>query len=364
MKKILSAAIVCILLFSLTGMALATDFSDVDSSHKYYEEIQFCQAKNYITGSSATMFEPDANLTRGQLAAILCRTQLLQSLPIDVSQGNFNDIVPLKNYYDAAAIIMGSLGFIKGTSDNIFSPNEFVTREQLAAIIMRMLRLGADNEDAYMVYSDYASISDYATTAVSACLNNDIFVGLYENEMFMPQAPVTRAEICKLIYTVDQPSHTITIAAMTGGTVTASASTAKAGKVITLTVVPDAGERLIEGTLKYNTTIINGMTFIMPDEDVTIYAEFETVPALQSIGVTKMPTKIRYTAGDTLDLSGMEVKAVFSNSTTAIVTDYTTDPANGTTLASTGAIPVTVSYTQDGVTKTTTFSVTVIAAAG
>jgi hypothetical protein len=124
---------------------------------------------------------------------------------------------------------------------------------------MRTLRLGADSTDAYKIYKDYASIAGWATEAVSACLNADVFVGLYDGEDFMPQTAVTRAEICKLIYTISQPSHTIKMANMTGGTVTASQSTAKAGKVITLTVTPEAGKRLKAGSLKYNNTPVRAI---------------------------------------------------------------------------------------------------------
>ena len=361
-KRILSAVIVCILLFSLAGTAMAADFTDVDSGHEYYDEILFCQSKNYISGTSATMFEPDASLTRGQLAVILCRAELLQAIPIDVTKGNFTDIASLNNYYDAAAIIMGCLGVVTGTSEMTFSPNTPVTREQLAAVIMRLLHLGADNEDAYQVYNDYETISDYATIAVSACLNADVFIGLFNGENFMPKNAVTRAEICKLIYTVSQPAHTITIAPMTGGTVTPSQTTAKAGKVIMLTVTPEDGKQLVAGSLMYNETAITGTSFVMPDMDVTVTAMFEDVPlVLQSIAVTTMPTKTAYIVDETLDLTGMVVTATYTNETTAVVTVDTTDPADGAALGTAGTIPVTVSYTEGTVTETATFNVEVTA---
>jgi polyhydroxybutyrate depolymerase len=143
-------------------------------------------------------------------------------LPLDVTKGCFNDIVPLKHYYDAAAIIMGCLGAIKGTSETTFSPEQNLTREQLAVIIMRTLRLGADNTNAYKSYKDYASIAGWATEAVSACLNATFSWDFTTARISCQQTAVTRAEICKLIYTISQPSHTIKIGNMTGGTVTAS----------------------------------------------------------------------------------------------------------------------------------------------
>ena len=84
----------------------------------------------------------------------------------------------------------------------------------------------------------------------------------------------------------------------------------------------------------------------------------KVAPALSSIAVTTAPTTTTYEVGDVLDLDGMVVTATYSDSTTAAVTDYTTDKAEGATLATTDT-SFTVSYTENGVTKTATQSITV-----
>jgi hypothetical protein len=91
----------------------------------------------------------------------------------------------------------------------------------------------------------------------------------------------------------------------------------------------------------------------MPNEDVTIKAQFENIPALTSIGIITMPTKTTYTVGQALDLSGMVVRATYSGGSMATVAGWTSTPANGTVFNSPGNIQVTVSYTEGGVTKTT-----------
>jgi hypothetical protein len=101
----------------------------------------------------------------------------------------------------------------------------------------------------------------------------------------------------------------------------------------------------------------------MPNEDVTIKAQFENIPTLVSIGVITMPTKTTYTAGEALDLSGMVVRATYSDGSMATVTGWTSTPANGAVLSTTGPNLVTISYTEGSVTKTTTFNVTVNPAA-
>jgi hypothetical protein len=83
---------------------------------------------------------------------------------------------------------------------------------------------------------------------------------------------------------------------------------------------------------------------------------------LDSIAVTTEPDITIYTEGETLDLTGMVVTATYSDGSTAVVTGYVTDPAEGGALNETGQQMIIVSYTEDSVTKTTSFYVTVNAA--
>jgi hypothetical protein len=75
---------------------------------------------------------------------------------------------------------------------------------------------------------------------------------------------------------------------------------------------------------------------------------------LSSIAITTAPTKTSYTAGQAFASAGMVVTATYSDSSTAVVTDYTYAPA---TIAASGN--VTITYVENGVTKTATQAVTV-----
>ena len=84
---------------------------------------------------------------------------------------------------------------------------------------------------------------------------------------------------------------------------------------------------------------------------------------LSDIAVTTQPVKTQYNAGEALDLSGMVVTASYENGTSMAVTAYTTSPANGAVLNTVGNQDITVSYTEDGVTKTAVITVAVTAPA-
>ena len=84
---------------------------------------------------------------------------------------------------------------------------------------------------------------------------------------------------------------------------------------------------------------------------------------LQKIEVTTEPTKITYVQGDALDTSGIAITATYTDNTTADVTSNCTfSPANGSTLNDTGTHAIIVSCTENGITKTTAFGVTVTSA--
>ena len=91
-------------------------------------------------------------------------------------------------------------------------------------------------------------------------------------------------------------------------------------------------------------------------ENANAKFEISASKTLSSIAVTTAPTKTTYTAGENFDPTGMVVTATYSDSSTAAVTGYTV--TDGTALTA-GKTSVTISYTEGGVTKTTTQAITV-----
>lgn len=121
------------------------------------------------------------------------------------------------------------------------------------------------------------------------------------------------------------------------------------------TFSPSAGTTVYEDTTKIN------VTWVWDKMNITYQTSqaITVTRVLSSIAITTQPTKRNYTKGETLNLSGMVVKATFNSGNSAVVTSYTTSPANGSTLSTIGTITVTVSYSENGVTKTASTTVTV-----
>ena len=80
-----------------------------------------------------------------------------------------------------------------------------------------------------------------------------------------------------------------------------------------------------------------------------------TTSSLTSISISQKPSKLIYEYDDTLDLTGIIVKAVYSDGTAEEVEGWTSNPKAGSRLTTSGTITVTISYE----TKTASFTITV-----
>ena len=98
------------------------------------------------------------------------------------------------------------------------------------------------------------------------------------------------------------------------------------------------------------------ITYSESGETCTTTVPITVVHRLTAIAVTTNPTKTTYEYGDTLATAGMVITASYSDSKTAAVSGYSCSP---TTFSTVGNQIVTVSYTENGVTQTATFNVTV-----
>ena len=98
------------------------------------------------------------------------------------------------------------------------------------------------------------------------------------------------------------------------------------------------------------------ITYSESGETCTTIIPITVVHRLTAIAVTANPTKTTYEYGDTLATAGMVITASYSDSKTAAVSGYSCSP---TTFSTVGNQVVTVSYTENGVTQTATFNVTV-----
>lgn len=136
-----------------------------------------------------------------------------------------------------------------------------------------------------------------------------------------------------------------------GMVVTASYGTGQA----VLATAEVSGYSVSPSVLTDGTTSVT-ITYSEGGETCTTTLAVTVTHRLSTITVTTKPNKLTYEYGDTLAIAGMVVTASYSDSQTKTVTDYSCSP---TTFSTIGNQVVTVSYTENGVTQTATFNVTV-----
>lgn len=136
-----------------------------------------------------------------------------------------------------------------------------------------------------------------------------------------------------------------------GMVVTASYGTGQA----VLATAEVSGYSVSPSVLTDGTTSVT-ITYSEGGETCTTTLAVTVTHRLSAITVTTKPNKLTYEYGDTLATAGMVVTASYSDSQTKTVTGYSCSP---TTFSTIGNQVVTVSYTENGVTQTATFNVTV-----
>lgn len=136
-----------------------------------------------------------------------------------------------------------------------------------------------------------------------------------------------------------------------GMVVTASYGTGQA----VLATAEVSGYSVSPSVLTDGTTSVT-ITYSEGGETCTTTLPVTVTHRLTAITVTTKPNKLTYEYGDALATTGMVVTASYSDSQTKTVTGYSCSP---TTFSTIGNQVVTVSYTENGVTQTATFNVTV-----
>lgn len=176
--------------------------------HWAQEEIEYMAAKGYVAGVGKNRFAPENKITRAEFAAILARMAGLE--PDAEAAGRFSD-VPAGAWYRGAVGAVTTAGLVYGTSESGFSPDEVITREQMAAMLARfMAKQGsaaatgdAGAAELLAGFRDAAEISGWARLPVAQAVRDGLMAGR-ESGMFVPLGDATRAEATVVLYRVLQ----------------------------------------------------------------------------------------------------------------------------------------------------------------
>ncbi len=173
-------------------------FRDVTKTDWFLKEVSYAYQRGMIVGTELDQFSPEMELSRSMVVQILYR---LEGEPAVTADNPFEDVDA--GHYALKAITWAAENeIVQGYGDNLFGPEDDVTREQLAAILFRY----ADYADMDVTASgdltkfpDASQIDSYALEPMKWAVGKGIIQG-HDTGLLAPKDGATRAEGSAMLY--------------------------------------------------------------------------------------------------------------------------------------------------------------------
>ena len=173
-------------------------FDDINMSDWYYSSVKYTYQNGMISGATDTEFRPSAKITRGMIVTILWR---MEGSPKVTGIEDFTDVKG-QYYYDAVRWAAKN-GIVNGYGDGRFGPNANVTREQLATILCNYAKYKGKNTKVTVdtgKYKDWYKVSSFAKPAAQWAIKTGVITGKENGTKVDPQGTATRGEAAVMLY--------------------------------------------------------------------------------------------------------------------------------------------------------------------
>ncbi len=172
-------------------------FADVPGGHWADDAIHQMAGLGLVNGVGGNRFNHQGDMKRGDLAVILARlSNGAEDYPM-----TFTD-VPAGKYYAGSIAWAAKTGVVTGRSDELFMPEDTITRAELAVMLYRYAQLlkldTATSGGELSAFADGGSVADWAAEGMSWCVKNGILQGK-NGGILDPRTNVTRAEVSVML---------------------------------------------------------------------------------------------------------------------------------------------------------------------
>jgi len=174
-----------------------TIFYDLGGSEWAQEPILALYYRGVVNGKGDGVFDPESSVTRAEFVKMIVSALELKEGGAELTV--FDDVTPDDWFYDTVRTAT-ACGIVNGDGAG-FNPNANITREDMAVIIVRAAQYAGTplTDGAGAAFTDAAFISGYAAEAVGKMQANGIVNGM-EDGSFQPKQNATRAQACKMLY--------------------------------------------------------------------------------------------------------------------------------------------------------------------
>ena len=167
-------------------------YTDVAEGQWFYADVLAAYENGLMSGVSATEFAPDTDMSRAMLVTMLYRLEGEPAVEGEVS-ATFTDCAD-GQWYSDAVLWASSNKVVNGRSETTFDPNATMTRQEMATILYNYsIYKGAEAvTEPELSFSDADAIASWAEAAVAYCAENGLMGGVSETE-FAPAGSASRA---------------------------------------------------------------------------------------------------------------------------------------------------------------------------
>lgn len=174
-----------------TSVQATSTFSDVSPSHWAYKSIMNLTSNGVIGGYPDGTFRPNNSITREEAAKIIV---FAAGLPFKGKVSNFPD-VPSTSWSTGVIAAARQNGIINGYPDGTFKPKGEISRQEAAAMVAKTFNVRL--KSGATVFSDVANDS-WAKKSIDILTSNNIVNG-YSDGTFRPRKSISRAEFAVFI---------------------------------------------------------------------------------------------------------------------------------------------------------------------
>lgn len=172
-------------------------YNDVTAGDWFTSDVIYVTLTGLMNGTGDG-FSPNNNINRAQLVTVLYR---MAGQPEVTGENPFTD-VPDGQWYTDAVLWAAENGITDGTSETTFSPNDALTREQMATFLYRFANFEAGEPievtGDLSGYTDADLVADYAVDAMTWAVGEGVISGIGNNTL-APDNTASRAQMATVL---------------------------------------------------------------------------------------------------------------------------------------------------------------------
>ncbi|MBE7050162.1 MAG: S-layer homology domain-containing protein [Ruminococcaceae bacterium] len=200
MKKILVSILIGVMFISSLSVSASANFSDVKQSDWYYDTVTEMTDKGLFKGKGNNMFCPNDTMTKAEFITVVMRI-LYPDTDFTSKEGQ---------PWWQSAYDMALAGLITKSEFPVSEIEQTISRQEMALVSSKALMMRGETffitEDLHKKIPDYNQVGKEYTMYVEMAYSMGILCGVDSSGTFAPLQTLTRAEAATVLYRIVEPS--------------------------------------------------------------------------------------------------------------------------------------------------------------